>query len=154
MLTETDTKIIQYLQGDIPLEPRPFAQLEDQLGISEQQIVERIQWLYDQGFIRRLAAVLRHRQAGFKVNAMVAWQVDQDKADKVGQYFAKHTQVSHCYWRQVPEDFSYNLFTMIHARSQKELTNKVEKLSQCQDVKDYIVIDSLHEYKKTSMKYF
>ncbi len=154
MLTDTDTKIIQYLQGDIPLETQPFAQLADQLGISEEQIVKRIQSLYEKGYIRRLAAVLRHRQAGFKVNGMVAWQVDEDKADKVGRLFAEDDQVSHCYWRQVPDSFGYNLFTMIHARSQKELTDKVEKLSQCQDVKDYVVIESLQEYKKTSMKYF
>lgn len=154
MLTDTDIQIIQYLQGDIPLESRPFAQLADRLRIGEEQIVQRIQWLYDQGLIRRLAAVLRHREAGFAVNAMVAWQVDRDKADKVGKFFAEDAQVSHCYWRQVPKGFNYNLFTMIHARSQKDLKDRVERLSQCQDVKDYVVLESLQEYKKTSMKFF
>lgn len=154
MLTDTDIQIIQYLQGDIPLESSPFTPLADRLGISEEQIVQRIQWLHDQGLIRRLAAVLRHREAGFAANAMVAWQVDRDKADEVGRFFANDDQVSHCYWRQVPEDFNYNLFTMIHARSPEELKERVEKLSQCQDVKDYVVLESLREYKKTSMKFF
>lgn len=154
MLTDTDIQIIQYLQGDIPLESRPFAQLAEKLGISEEEIVERIQWLHAQGKIRRLAAVLRHREAGFQVNAMVAWDVDKNKADEVGRYFAQDPQVSHCYWRQVPEEFSYNLFTMVHARSQQELKERIEKLSQCQDVKDYVVLESVQEYKKISMQYF
>lgn len=154
MLTDTDIQIIQYLQGDIPLEPRPYAKLAEKLGISEEAIVERIQWMHDQGLIRRLAAVLRHREAGFQVNAMVAWDVDQDNADEVGRFFAQDPQVSHCYWRQVPEEFGYNLFTMVHARSQQELNERIEKLSQCRDVKDYIVLESLQEYKKVSMQYF
>ncbi|MGB4303146.1 MAG: Lrp/AsnC family transcriptional regulator, partial [Syntrophomonadaceae bacterium] len=154
MLTDTDIQIIQYLQGDIPLESSPYTPLADRLGISEEQIVQRIQWLHDQGLIRRLAAVLRHREAGFTVNAMVAWQVDADKADKVGTFFAGDAHVSHCYWRQVPEDFPYNLFTMIHARSPEELQERLERLSHYRDVKDYVVLESLQEYKKTSMKFF
>ena len=86
MLTDTDIQIIQYLQGILFLESSPYTPLADRLGISEEQIVQRIQWLHDQGLIRRLAAVLRHREAGFTVNAMVAWQVDADKADKVGTF--------------------------------------------------------------------
>lgn len=154
MLTDTDIQIIQYLQGDIPLESRPFAQLADKLGISEEMVVQRIEWLREQGKIRRLAAVLRHREAGFQVNAMVAWNVEPAKADEVGQYFALDPQVSHCYWRQVPEEFGYNLFTMVHARSQQELAERIEKLSQCRDVKEYIVLESMKEYKKVSMQYF
>jgi len=154
MLTDTDIQIIQYLQGDIPLESRPFAQLAEKLGISEAEVVERIQWMQERGLIRRLAAVLRHREAGFQVNAMVAWNVDHARADEVGRYFALDPQVSHCYWRQVPEEFGYNLFTMVHARSQQELKERIEKLSKCQDVKDYIVLESLQEYKKVSMQYF
>lgn len=154
MLTDTDIQIIQFLQGDIPLESRPYAQLAEKLGISEEEIVERIQWMQERGLIRRLAAVLRHREAGFHINAMVAWNVDYAKADEVGQYFAQDPQVSHCYWRQVPEDFGYNLFTMVHARSQQELKERIEKLSQNRDVKDYVVLESLQEYKKVSMQYF
>lgn len=154
MLTETDMKIIQHLQGDIPLQSRPYAELADSLGINEEQLVQRIQLLHNQGIIRRLAAVLRHQQAGFVVNAMVAWQVDVEKADEVGQGFARHSRVSHCYLRQVPENFDYNLFTMIHARSRTELESLIKELSSQMGITQYTVLESLHEYKKTSMTYF
>ena len=128
MLTDTDIQIIQYLQGDIPLDSSPFAQLAEKLGMSEEMIVQRIEWLHDQGYIRRLAAVLRHREAGFQVNAMVAWNVDQAKADEVGQYFARDPQVSHCYWRQVPEDFGCNL---LQCTCPPHRLKTDEKLFQC-----------------------
>ncbi len=146
--------IIKFLQADIPLAPRPYRYLSEELGCSEEEIISRIIKMKNRGLIKRLGAVLRHQKAGFTVNAMVAWKVDENTKDQAGQIMADFNEVSHCYLREVPEDFGYNLFSMIHARSEEELSELIDNIARQTGLKDYIIIRSVKEYKKTSMKYF
>ena len=148
-----DRNIIALLQDDLPLESRPFYVLAQQLHISEQEIVQRIIKMQQKGILRRWGAILRHQQAGYLANAMVAWQVEADQADEAGKMMAGFQEVSHCYLRKVPNSFAYNLFAMVHAHSESELEQLVRDISQSTGIKDYIVIKSLKEYKKVSMKY-
>ncbi len=150
----TDAKIINIIQGDIPLESRPFADLAIDLGITEDELLERIQDLQARGIIRRWGAVLRHQQAGFKSNAMVAWKVDEDKADSCGEIMTGIKEISHCYLREVPVDFDFTLFTMVHARSEQELMDAIDKISELTGLSEYKVLESVREFKKVSMKYF
>jgi len=154
MLDNTDKLIITELQGNIALTSRPFAELARKIGITEAEAVERVRFLKDAGIIKRLAAILRHQQAGYIANALVAWRVDEFKADDIGYTMAGFDAVSHCYRREVPEDFGYNLFTMIHARNDSELSQLVEDISSHTGLKDYTIIRSVKEYKKVSMQYF
>jgi len=153
MKANIDREIIRFIQGDIPVEPRPFASLANRLNLSEEEIVEQVRDLQDQGMIRRFAAILRHYNAGFNVNAMVAWKVTLEDADRVGKIMAGFDEVSHCYLRDVPEEFGYNLFSMIHTRSNKQIDTILEELSSCTGISDYIVIKSVRELKKASMEY-
>jgi len=148
-----DRDIIALLQGDLPLESRPFCELAQQLNISEQEIVERIRKMQQQGILRRWGAVLRHQQAGYLANAMVAWKVESAQADKAGKVMAGFKEISHCYLRKVPNTFAYNLFAMVHAHNEDELIQLVREVSQRVNLEDYKVIRSLKEYKKASMKY-
>jgi DNA-binding Lrp family transcriptional regulator len=152
-ISDIDREIIRFIQGDIPVESHPFASLANHLNLSEEQIVERIRDLHDQGIIRRFAAILWHYNAGFRVNAMVAWQVAVEDADRVGIIMAGFDEVSHCYLRDVPEEFGYNLFSMIHARSDEQINTILEELSSQTGISDYIIIKSVRELKKVSMKY-
>lgn len=151
---ELDAKIIQLLQGDLPLTSRPFAQLAQSLELSESELLDRIRALQDKGIIRRWGAVLRHQQAGYRSNAMVAWQADADKADKCGEIMAGVKEISHCYLREVPADFNYALFTMIHARDEQELAETIAKVSALTGLQEYAVLKSTREFKKVSMQYF
>jgi DNA-binding Lrp family transcriptional regulator len=153
MKTNIDREIIRFIQGDIPVESRPFASLADTLDLSEEEIVERVKNLQDQGVIRRFAAILRHYNAGFNVNAMVAWKVALEDADRVGKIMAGFNEVSHCYLREVPEEFGYNLFSMIHARSNEQIDTLLNELSSRTSISDYVVIRSIRELKKASMEY-
>ena len=148
-----DRDIIALLQGDLPLESRPFYTLAQQLNISEQEIVERIIKMQQKGILRRWGAILRHQQAGYLANAMVAWNVEAARADEAGQVMAGYKEISHCYLRKVPNSFGYSLFTMVHAHSEQELGQLVSDVAECADIKDYLVIKSLREYKKASMKW-
>ncbi len=149
-----DREIIKFLQGSLPLESRPYAELAEHLQVSEEEIVARIGSLADRGIIRRLGAVLRHQRAGYRVNAMVAWKTDVSNQDRSGQIMAEFPQVSHCYLREVPPDFAYNLFSMIHARSEEELKHLVAEISLRTGLDDYLVIRSIKEMKKVSMEYY
>jgi siroheme decarboxylase len=148
-----DRNIIAMLQGDIPLQSHPFRELAQVLAITEEDIVERIKAMRQQGYLRRWGAVLRHRQAGYVANAMVAWKVTPERADQAGQVMAEFKEISHCYLRQVPASFAYNLFAMMHARTEAELIELVAKVSARSGLEDYVVIRSNRELKKASMRY-
>lgn len=150
---DIDAKIIEVLQGDLPLTSHPWSELALSLQISESQVLERIRALQDRGIIRRWGAVLRHQQAGFHANAMVAWQADEEKADQYGEIMARIKEVSHCYLREVPADFHYALFTMVHARDEQELADAIANISKLTGLTEYIVLKSVRELKKISMKY-
>ena len=153
MKTNIDREIIKFIQGDIPVESHPFASLADRLNLSEEEIVEHIKDLQDEGVIRRFAAILRHYNAGFNVNAMVAWKVAVEDADRVGQIMAGFDEVSHCYLRDVPEEFGYNLFSMIHARSDEQIIALLRQLASRTGLSNYIIIKSVRELRKVSMEY-
>ncbi|MCX5780896.1 MAG: Lrp/AsnC family transcriptional regulator [Firmicutes bacterium] len=148
-----DRSIIGLVQGDLPLQSHPFLDLAQDLGISEAEIVARVRSLQGQGILRRWGAVLRHRQAGFVANAMVAWKVEAERADELGQALAEFKEISHCYLREVPDEFAYNLFTMLHARTEEELEEILSRTSLRTGLQDYLVIKSLKELKKASMQY-
>ncbi len=153
MKTNIDREIIKFIQGDIPVESHPFASLADRLNLSEEEIVEHIKDLQDEGVIRRFAAILRHYNAGFNVNAMVAWKVAVEDADRVGKIMAGFDEVSHCYLRDVPEEFGYNLFSMIHARSDEQIIALLRQLASRTGLSNYIIIKSVRELRKVSMEY-
>jgi len=152
-IKETDKIIIGFLQEDIPLESNPFQKLAYKMGLSEQEIVERIHALREEGFIKRCGAVLRHQQAGYNANAIVAFKVEIKQADEAGSILAEFSEISHCYLRRVASSFGYNLFAMVHSRSNAELLQLVDRISEKTGLKDYVLIRSLKEYKKASMKY-
>lgn len=149
-----DLEIIKLLQKDIPLESRPYHGIAEELGISEAEIVRRIKVMQDKGLIRRFGATLNHRKAGFNVNAMVAWKVEPSAAEQAGSIMASFNEVSHCYLRDVPEDFGYSLFTMIHTYSEEKLDEIIQKISSAAGIDDLKVIRTIKELKKTSMVYY
>jgi DNA-binding Lrp family transcriptional regulator len=154
MIEELEKKIIGLIQGDLPLAARPFAILAEQIGISEDDFVEKVRELRERGIIRRFGATLRHQEAGFNANAMVAWFAPDDRIDEVGKTMAGFREVTHCYQRRPQGDWRYNLYTMIHGDSQEECRRIAEGMSAQTGIEDYILLFSKKEFKKTSMAYF
>ena len=154
MIDETDKEIIRLIQGDIPLVPRPFAVLSDEIKISEDHIIKRVQSLIDRGVIRRFGATLRHQEAGFSSNAMVAWLVPEHRIESVAKAMVKFRQVTHCYHRRPNRDWKYNLYTMIHAQNREACHRLARRMSEKTGIEDYALLFSEKEFKKTSMEYF
>jgi DNA-binding Lrp family transcriptional regulator len=114
MLTEIEKRVIAAIQGNIEVTSRPYRQIAKSLDIPEERLLEILQKLCARGVIRRFGATIRHQKSGFTANAMVAWQVEEDRIETVGKIMASFRQVSHCYRRNPTGDWPYNLYTMIH----------------------------------------
>jgi len=104
--------------------------------------------------IRRFGATLKHQNSGFKANAMVAWKVDEKIIENVGNIMTSFHEITHCYRRNPAPGWKYNLYTMVHASSEKECYALVKKISKTVEQYDYELLFSRQELKKTSMQYF
>jgi DNA-binding Lrp family transcriptional regulator len=154
MLTELEKRIIASIQKDMPVIERPYLKIAQDLGISETELLKNLKALCERGVIRRFGATLRHQRTGFKANAMVAWKVDENRIEDVGQKMASFAQVSHCYRRNPTEAWPYNLYTMVHAKDEQACREIARQMSHVTSVKDYSLLFSREELKKTSMVYF
>lgn len=154
LISPLEKKIIALLQGDIPLTATPYADMASELGIAEELLLAKIDELKEKGFLRRIGAILYHQQAGYTANSMCAWQVSPERVSEVGQIMAAFPQASHVYERPTYEDWPYNFFTMIHGRTKEECAAVVREISRKTGIDRYIMLDSLREFKKVSMKYY
>jgi len=153
-LSEDDKKIIKKLQGDMPVAPNPYQAIAHELGMPVDRLLERVAFFQAGGLLKRVAAVIRHQNAGFAANAMVVWRVPPRDIERIGTLFAAQTFVSHCYQRDPLPDFPYTLYTMIHAESKDECVCHAKALSSLADISDYRMLFSLKEFKKSSMQYY
>ena len=154
MLTELEKKVIVAVQGDLPITPTPYRAVAENLGISEELLLDTLQSLCDRGVIRRFGATLRHQKSGFTANAMVAWRVAAERADEVGKIFAAFKEVSHCYHRKPTPDWPYSLYTMVHAKDEDHCRKTAARMAAKACVTEYELLFSREELKKTSMRYF
>jgi DNA-binding Lrp family transcriptional regulator len=154
MIDEIDKKIIGQIQGDIPLGAKPFAVMADEIGLSETEFIKRVRAMQESGVIRRFGATLRHQEAGFSANAMVTWIVPEERMDEIGETMSGFPVVTHCYYRRPQKNWKYNLYTMIHGDSEDECVEIARQISEKTGIKEYSILFSVKEFKKTSMEYF
>ena len=148
MLTELEKRIVASIQGDMEITERPYQKISDDLGISQDQLLDTLQDLCDRGVIRRFGATLRHQKSGYNANAMVAWQVPEEQVERVGQTMAGFAQVSHCYRRDPSGDWPYNLYTMVHATSKAACREIAREMAQKAGIDRYSLLFSRLELKK------
>ncbi len=154
MLSDQDRRIIKELQNGLPLASRPYQIIGFRLKMSEEELINRVRHLIKNGVIRRLGAAVRHQDLGFKANAMVVWDVPDDKICEVGGNMAEFREVTHCYQRPRQANWPYNLFTMVHGHSRGECARIAEKIAQAVGMNKYDLLFSTAELKKISMRYF
>ena len=152
--TDLEKKIIALLQTDIPVVERPFLEMAERIGITEEEFLRVLKDLNDRGMIRRFGATLKHQKSGFKANAMVAWKVAEERVEKAGTIMATFQEITHCYRRNPAPGWRYNLYTMVHAASEEAVHAIVKRISEAVEEEDYEILFSRKELKKTSMNYF
>jgi DNA-binding Lrp family transcriptional regulator len=154
MLNELEKKVIAAIQGDIPICERPYRELAERIGLSEDTFLATLAELRRRDLIRRFGATLRHQKSGYAANAMGAWQVAETRVEEVGRMMAACRQISHCYRRNPTGDWPYNLYTMIHAESEDACWDIARGLARQTGVDMFTLLFSRRELKKTSMSYF
>lgn len=154
MIDEIDKKVIGLIQGDLPIDRRPFAKMAKKVDLTEEEFLSRVKDLKKQGIVRRFGATLRHQEAGFSSNAMVAWVVPDEMVDEAGSLLSKFPEVTHCYERRPQKDWHYNLYTMIHGNNRDLCIQIAERMSRSIGIEQYVLLFSEKEFKKTSMEYF
>lgn len=130
-ITNFDRALIRATQAGLPLVPKPYSAIAAQLGVSSQQVQERLKTMQQEGLIRRIGAVPNHYQLGFVANGMTVWDVADDQVDAIGKQIGAHPGVSHCYRRprHLPL-WPYNLFAMLHGRSREEVETQAHDLKK------------------------
>ncbi|WNY27937.1 hypothetical protein MmiEs2_01160 [Methanimicrococcus stummii] len=151
-MDEIDEKLIRLIQGGIEFTHAPFAKAVAELGISEDEIVSRLKKLAEEKKIRRFGASIGHIALGFTANGMGVWDIPEDRIEEVGKKMAAFDEVSHCYHRPRSAEWPYNMYTMIHGKSQEECKAAAEKISKAVGITDYKLVFSEKELKKKGVR--
>jgi len=153
---EEDVALIRALQGPMAAVERPYDEAAAALGIDTEALLERLRALVDRKILRRVAAILYHRRAGFSANGMGVWKVPEEEIMEVGGRMASFRGISHCYQRPTYEDWPYSVFTMAHGRSKQECDAILDSIAaECgMGRDDRATLYSSTEYKKIRLHYF
>jgi len=152
--TEQDKDFIRELQKDMEIIDEPFVKAANNLGITENELFEKMKHYENNGIMRRFAAILRHRKVGFTANGMIVWKVPEDRITEVGEKLGAFPQVSHCYERPTYSDWPYNVFSMIHCKTHDEAQEMAKTIQDQIKVDDYRILFSSREFKKVRVEYF
>ncbi|MCC7493024.1 MAG: AsnC family transcriptional regulator [Fimbriimonadaceae bacterium] len=153
-LSPPELTAVRLLQRDLPVTAEPFADLVAGSGLAAAELFAIATAMLANNQLRRYAAVLHHRAAGFRANAMGVWVVPPERIDLVGEQMAAFRAVSHCYHRPTYPDWPYSVFTMIHGRHSRDCEDVVEAIRDATGVTEYALLYSTKEYKKTRVRYF
>lgn len=152
---EVDVAVIRATQGDLPVVAEPYAHAARELGMTVDGLVEHLHGMADRGLLRRVAAILFHRRAGFSANGMGVWKVPEDRVMDVGPRMAAFRGISHCYQRPTYADWPYSIFTMAHGRSKEECDAILDAIeAETPEVEGRATLYSSTEFKKIRLLYF
>lgn len=153
-LSELDVAVIRTLQGDMPVIPEPYAPAAKELGITQDDLLGQLESMRERRILRRVAAILFHRRAGFSANGMGVWKVPEDRIMDLGPRMAAFRGVSHCYQRPTYADWPYSVFTMAHGRSKDECDAVLDAISEHTGIEERATLYSSTEFKKIRLLYF
>jgi DNA-binding Lrp family transcriptional regulator len=151
---ELDIAVIRALQGDMPVLQTPYADAAAELGIGEERLLDHLAGMQERGLLRRVAAILYHRRAGFSANGMGVWEVPDGQIFDIGRRMAAFRGISHCYQRPTYEDWPYSVFTMAHGRSKEECDAVLDAIAEETGIHGRATLYSSTEFKKIRLLYF
>jgi DNA-binding Lrp family transcriptional regulator len=151
---ERDIAVIRALQGDMPIVAEPYAVAAEQLGMAEAQLLEHLEGMQERRLLRRVAAILFHRRAGFSANGMGVWKVPDERIMELGPQMAAFRGISHCYQRPTYKDWPYSIFTMAHGRSKDECDAILDSIADSTGIDERATLYSSTEFKKIRLLYF
>jgi DNA-binding Lrp family transcriptional regulator len=151
---EFDIAVIRATQGDMPVIPEPYAPAANKLNISHDELLVHLSRMQERKLLRRVAAILFHRRAGFSANGMGVWQVPDERIMELGPRMAAFRGISHCYQRPTYQDWPYSIFTMAHGRSKEECDAILDSIAADTGISERATLYSSTEFKKIRLLYF
>jgi DNA-binding Lrp family transcriptional regulator len=149
-----DVAVIRATQGHQPVVPEPYTAPAAELGVPVPRLLDHMAGMAERGLLRRVAAILFHRRAGFSANGMGVWQVPEERIAELGPRMAAVRGISHCYQRPTYEDWPYSVFTMAHGRSKEECDAVLDSIAADTGIDERATLYSSTEYKKVRLLYF
>jgi DNA-binding Lrp family transcriptional regulator len=153
-LSELDYAVIRATQGPMEVIPEPFDAAATELGITQDALFEHLESMRERRALRRVAAILFHRRAGFSANGMGVWRVPEERILELGPRMASFRGISHCYQRPTYADWPYSVFTMAHGRSKEECDAILDSIAEDTGIEDRRTLYSSTEFKKVRLRYF
>ncbi|HEV2973800.1 MAG TPA: AsnC family transcriptional regulator [Solirubrobacteraceae bacterium] len=151
---ERDVAVIRALQGDMPVVPEPYAPAARAVGMAQDAFLDYLSAMRERGLLRRVAAILYHRRAGFSANGMGVWKVPDEQILEIGRQMAAVRGISHCYQRPTYDDWPYSVFTMAHGRSKEECDAVLDAIAERTGIGGRATLYSSTEFKKIRLLYF
>jgi DNA-binding Lrp family transcriptional regulator len=151
---ELDIAVIRALQGDMAVVEQPYAAAASEMGLTQERFLDHLAGMQERGLLRRVAAILFHRRAGFSANGMGVWQVPDEQIFEIGCRMAAVRGISHCYQRPTYEDWPYSVFTMAHGRSKEECDAVLDSIAEQTGIDERATLYSSTEFKKIRLLYF
>jgi len=151
---DLDIAVIRALQGDMPVVPEPYSPAAAEVGIAESEFLSHLEGMRERRLLRRVAAILYHRRAGFSANGMGVWKVPDERIMELGPRMAAFRGISHCYQRPTYEDWPYSIFTMAHGRSKEECDAILDAIAESTGIDNRATLYSSTEFKKIRLLYF
>ncbi len=156
VLNETEQRLIGLIQSGLPISSRPWADIARQMNLDEDEVLNQVRKLQERGLIKRFGLVVRHHELGYTANAMVVWDVPDDRVRAVGEALGRHDCVTLCYQRprRLPQ-WPYNLFCMIHGKDRERVLDIIEELVEAEGLQDipHEVLFSGERFKQRGAKY-
>jgi siroheme decarboxylase len=153
-LSELDLAVIRSTQGPMDVAEEPFAAPASELGLPQRKLLEHLESMRERKALRRVAAILYHRRAGFSANGMGVWRVPEERVMELGPRMASFRGISHCYQRPTYADWPYSVFTMAHGRSKEECDAILDSIAEDTGIEDRRTLYSSTEFKKIRLLYF
>jgi DNA-binding Lrp family transcriptional regulator len=151
---ELDIAVIRALQGDMPVIGEPYAPAAAEVGLSQGDLLAHLEGMRERRLLRRVAAILYHRRAGFSANGMGVWKVPEGRIAELGPRMASFRGISHCYQRPTYADWPYSVFTMAHGRSKEECDAILDAIAADTGIAERATLYSSTEFKKIRLLYF
>jgi DNA-binding Lrp family transcriptional regulator len=151
---ELDVAVIRALQGQMPVVQEPYAAAAAEVGLTQERFLDHLAGMQERGLLRRVAAILYHRRAGFSANGMGVWKVPDAEIFDTGRTMAAFRGVSHCYQRPTYPDWPYSVFTMAHGRSKDECDAVLDAIAEQTGISERATLYSSTEFKKIRLLYF
>jgi DNA-binding Lrp family transcriptional regulator len=153
-LSEHDLTVIRATQGPMEAVSEPFAGAAARAGLGVPELLAHLEGMRERRALRRVAAILFHRRAGFSANGMGVWKVPEERILELGPLMSSYRGISHCYQRPTYPDWPYSVFTMAHGRSKEECDAILDSIAADTGIEERRTLYSSTEFKKTRLRYF